>query len=312
MSITREEYTLSKEDFKFPSFYNKTLAEIFKTQKMSKEILLQEISNLINNIQQIIDLLSNMIKNNLNNFAKICLHYNLNIYDYIIIFQLIQKLINSIDQKLQNKNEISENLTFENFFQNENYVKIIKTQHKITDKNYEEIKLIINQYNNDINDINESNHECGIPFMCYVFKYYGTLIIKAKNKMEEYIKLKYVDKDEDIKTYHKNMILFFDLIYLFRILEKSNLMLHNSYFVDKNDFYNIDEDSEEWKNMSKIMYRVNTKNKDKLAELNFKMQKDFEKMTIYITKGLDLNSSIFYNAMKLTGYAIKFKMIICF
>ena len=305
--IVREEYTLSKEDLKFPSFYDKSLKEIFKTQKMSKEILLQDLSNSQNIVQSMIDLLSNMITNNTNNFLKISLHYNLNIYDYIILFQLIKELIIAIDKKIQNKVDNPQNLTFEYFFQNENFAKIIETQHKTTDKNFEEIKSLISQYNNDINNIHETNHECGIPFMCYIFKYFITILIKAKNKMEEYSKLKYADEKEDIKAYHKNMIVFFDLIYIFRILEKSNLMLNNSYMVDKNDFYNLEEDSEEWKNISKIMSRVNTKNKHKLVEEHIKGQKDFEKMSIYFTKGIDFNSSLFYNAFKLTGYAIKYK-----
>ena len=304
----REEFTLSNEDFKFPSFYDKSLVKIFKTQKMSKEFLLQDLSNSQNIIQSMIDLLSSMITNNTNNFFKISLHYKLNIYDYIVLFRLIKELIISIDKKIQNKEDNLQILTFENFFQNEHFSKIIQTQHKATDKNYEEIKSIISQYKNDINNILKTNHECGIVFMCYVIKYFATLLTKAKNKMEEYNKLKYVDEKEDIKAYHKNMIVFFDLIYIFRILEKTNLMLHNSYMIDKNDFYNLEEDSDEWKNMSKIMYRVNIKNKDKLEELNIKGQKDFEKMSIYFTKGIDFNSSLFFNAIKLTGYALKFKV----
>ena len=76
MKTQREEYTLSNEDFKFPTFYDKSLNEIFKKEKMSKEILLNDISNIINHLQLIIDLLTNMIKNNIN---------NLKIYVYPII-----------------------------------------------------------------------------------------------------------------------------------------------------------------------------------------------------------------------------------
>ena len=51
MKTQREEYTLSNEDFKFPTFYDKSLNEIFKKEKMSKEILLNDISNIINHLQ---------------------------------------------------------------------------------------------------------------------------------------------------------------------------------------------------------------------------------------------------------------------
>ena len=308
MENKKEEYTLSNEDLKFPTFYDKSLNEIFKKEKMTKEILFEDISNTINLLNSIIDWLINMIKNNINNFDNICLKYNLNIYDYIVIMKLIISLILAIEQKIK-KEEIKIKIySLDDFFKNEEIKDILDSQHKIADKNYEDIKNKISQYNDDIKDIIETEHECGINFMCYIFKYYITILKKVKNKMDIFCKLNLVLEKDDSKAYHKNMIVFFDLIYILRILEKSNLMLHNSYFVDKNDFYNLEEDSDEWNNIKKIMYRVNTKNKDKIEEINVKGQKDFEKMTVFFNKAINLDSYLVTNIAKLAGYALKFKM----
>ena len=308
MESKREEYSISNEDFKFPTFYDKSLNEIFKTQKMSKEILLQDISNLLIYFQTIIESLKNMIKNNINNFGTICSSYNLNIYDFVIIFELIKELILVIQHKIEKNENQFKISTFEELYKNENDKDIIESQHKTVDTNLEEIKSKVAFYIDDIKEILETEHECGISFMCYVFKYYLTILKKAKNQMDLYCNIKFVSQEEDIKQYHKNMIVFFDLIYILRILEKSNFMIHNSYMVDKDDFYNLEEDSEELNNMKKLIFKVNTKNKDKIEELNVKGQKDFQKMTVFFNKAINFDSYLITNAVKLAGFALKFKM----
>ena len=308
MESQKEEYSLSHEDIKFPTFYDKSLNECFKNEKMSKEVLLQDITKTINYVQSIIDLLVNMTKNNINNFATICLSYNLNIYDYIIIFSLIKEFVIIIQKKIEKNNEPIKISSFEDFIKNENYKDIIETQYKKADKNYENIKSKVSKYVNDMKEILETEHECGIVFMCYIFKYYFTLLQKAKKQIDEYCKINYVNQDVDIKIYHKNMISFFDLILMLRIFESSYLMLHNSYMVDKDDLYNYDEDSDEWKEIKKIMYRVNTKNKDQVEKINRDGKKQFEKMTIFFTKAINFESYLITNLVKLAGFALKFKM----
>ena len=275
---------------------------------MTKEILLQDISNLVNCLQSIIESLINMMKNNINNFDTICSFYNLNIYDFIIIFKLIKELILSIQHKVEKNENQFKISTFEELYKNENDKDIIESQHKTFDTNLEEIKSKVAFYIDDIKEILETEHECGISFMCYVFKYYLTILKKAKNQMDLYCNIKFVSQEEDIKQYHKNMIVFFDLIYILRILEKSNFMIHNSYMVDKDDFYNLEEDSEELNNMKKLIFKVNTKNKDKIEELNVKGQKDFQKMTVFFNKAINFDSYLITNAVKLAGFALKFKM----
>ena len=308
MEIQREEYSLSHEDLKFPTFYDKSLNECFKNEKMSKEVLLQDIRKILEQVQSIIVSLTDMIKSNKNNFANICLSYNLNIYDYIIIFSLIKDFFIIIQKKVEKNDNQIKLSTFEDFMQNENYKDIIETQYKKSDTNHENIKSKINNYVNDMKEILDTEHECGIIFMCYIIKYYISLLNKAQNLMDVFCKIEFVSQDVDIKKYHKNMISFFDLISMFKILENSYLMLHNSYLIDKNDLYNYDEDSDEWKEIKKIMYRVNTKNRDKIEQINRDAQKQFEKSTIFFNKAINLDSYLVTNMVKMAGFALKFKL----
>jgi acetyl esterase/lipase len=95
---------------------------------------------------------------------------------------------------------------------------------------------------------------------------------------------------------------------MLKILETSYLMLHNAYLIDKNDLYNYDEDSDEWKGIKKVMCRVNTKNKDKIEQINRDAQKQFQKSTIFFTKAINLDSYLITNVIKMAGFAIKFKL----
>ena len=306
--MEREEYLLSNENLKLPTFYGSTLNEYFKNEKMTKEILLKTIHDTLEYLQSMIDLLTDMIRNNKNNFATISLYYDLNIYDYVIIFKLIKELTLVIENKLNKIQEKIQCKTFEDFFNDEKDKDIINTQHKKKDTKFEIIKDIINQYNENIVNIQETEHECGICFICYVFKYYFTLLERAKQKLISYSEVKYVSLETDNKLYHQNMIKFYDLIFDFRILEKTNLMLHNSYMVDKNDLYNYDENSNEWEGIKNVMFRVITKNSNKIEEINIKGQKDFEKMTVFFNKAINFDSYLITNVVKLVGLSIKFKM----
>ena len=92
----------------------------------------------------------------------------------------------------------------------------------------------------------EAKNKCGILFINYVFKYFLNIILKTRNQIDLFYKIKLVPEGTNSKLYHSNMIISFDLIYIFRVLESSEILLCNSYMVDKNDLYNYLEDSEEW------------------------------------------------------------------
>ena len=118
-------------------------------------------------------------------------------------------------------------------------------------------------------EVLESKHEFGILFMSYVFKYFNSVLIKALNQINLFLKFKPITEKDDSKQYHKNMIIYFDLISIFKVFETSNILFCNSYFVDKDDLYNYEEDSEEWKKMKNIVYRVRAKNKDEIEKLPY-------------------------------------------
>ena len=308
MEDKEKEYSITNEDIKFPTFIDKSLAESLKNPNLSKETLIQDIDQTLEKLEEIINLVTEMINKNVNNFRAICDSYKLNSYDFFVLFKLINKVILAIKTKIEQKNIDDFKIpSFDDFFKNIEIMDIIKNQYQKADTNYEKIKSKIDSYVNTIKTILEAKNECGILFMNYVFKYYLTIIIKTRNQIDKFYKIKLVSEETDSKLYHSNMIIYFDLIYIFRVLESSDILFCNSYMVDKDDLYNYLEDSEEWMQMKKIVSRIHAKNKDEIEQLNLAGLKQMEKMTIFLNKAINFDSYLITNVFSAAGYYLKFK-----
>ena len=103
------------------------------------------------------------------------------------------------------------------------------------------------------------------------------------------------------------MIIFFDLIFLLQNLEIGYSILYRGYLYDKNDIFNFEENSKEWEDLRKIIFRVNSSDLNKVRE-DYKKENDrMANSSIYINK-MDKNSNLFFNITKIAGSAIKYKI----
>ena len=304
---TEPEYTLSNDDIKFSTFFDPNIEYILKHEKMSKEILIQDLIITINNLKYIIDTLSNISLENKNNFNTFCLNYKINSYDYVIIINFIKELTTVILNKIEKNGKPLELTLFDQYFSNKTkYTKLFLNQHKYNDIDFKIIGKKATEYIINIKEIYDSKDECGILFMGHTIKYYLSFVIKVKDQLDKYIEIKNFEDKKNIKNHRMNMIIFFDLIFLLKKLESSNLIIYNAYLFDKNDIYNYDENSKEWDLMKKVIFRVHSKNDDKIHEEFINMAKKFENMGVYVNKAV--NSNLFVSASKFTGLLMKFTM----
>ena len=305
-------YSLSNEDIKFPLFLDEELNSYYKKEGMTKEILVENLSNIKENIKSIIEVLTNLTKSNKNEFNTLCLKYNINSYDFIVSYKLIEELASSILSKIQGNNPQSNQLTLEDFFpkesndKNKEICEIIKSQYINVDKDYSNIKARISSSLEEIKYINETNVDYGIPFLCYLLKYYLIFINKTKTQLDSYAAIENF-KNNDTKIFRKNMIVYFDLIFMLQKLVVGDSLLYNGYLNDKNDIFNFEENSKEWENFKKIMFRVNSKDLEKVKEEYKKANDGMANMTIYMDK-VNFNSNMLLNVTKVVGTAIKYKM----
>ena len=304
---TEPEYTLSNSDIKFPTFFDPKIEYIFKTEKMSKEILIQDLNITINELKYIIDTLSDAILKDKNSFNTLCLNYKINSYDYIIIINFIKELTTVIYNKVLNNGKTLELTLFDEYFNKKaKFSEIFLSQHKLNDIDYKIIGKKSSEYIVDIKEIYDSKNECGILFMCHTMKYYLSFVIKVKEQLDQYINIKDFEDKKNMKNYRMNMIVFFDLIFLLKKMESSNLILNNAYLFDKNDIFNYEENSSEWDKMRKVIFRVHSKNDEKIQEEFINMAKKMENMGVYVNKAV--NSNLLLSASKFTGLLMKFKM----
>ena len=204
------EYSLSNNDIKFPTLYEEDLDSIFRKENMTKEALIFDLSQLIDNFKNIVEKLIDALKNNINDFQTLCLEYKINIYDLIVMLKLNQELALVVLSKFkQIDNEI--NLSkYEDFFpleknnNNEEIYHLIEIYHKNIDKDFTIIKEKTSLMFQCIKEIYETKEECGIPLLCYMTKYYLKFMIKIKDLLNNFISINF--KNNDIKIYHKNMI----------------------------------------------------------------------------------------------------------
>ena len=301
------EYSLSNEDIKFPTFFDPKMEYILKHEKMSKDILIQDLNIVINDIKYIIDTLSNIIIQNKNNFNNLCSNYKINSFDYIIIINYIKELTSVILNKILKNGKNLELTSFDYYFSNKNkLLKLFLSQHKINDINFKTIGKKSAEYIVDIKEVYDSDNECGILFMCHTIKYYLSFVIKVKEQLDNFFEIKDFDNKKNIKNYRLNMIIFFDLIFLLKKMEMSNMILNNVYLFDKNDIFNFDENSKEWDKIKKVMFRVHSKNDEKIHEEFINMAKKMENIGVYVNKAV--NSNLILSASKFTGLLMKFKM----
>ena len=301
------EYSLSNEDIKFPTFFDPKMEYILKHEKMSKDILIQDLNIVINDIKYIIDTLSNIIIQNKNNFNNLCSNYKINSFDYIIIINYIKELTSVILNKILKNGKNLELTSFDYYFSNKNkLLKLFLSQHKINDINFKTIGKKSAEYIVDIKEVYDSDNECGILFICHTIKYYLSFVIKVKEQLDNFFEIKDFDNKKNIKNYRLNMIIFFDLIFLLKKMEMSNMILNNVYLFDKNDIFNFDENSKEWDKIKKVMFRVHSKNDEKIHEEFINMAKKMENIGVYVNKAV--NSNLILSASKFTGLLMKFKM----
>lgn len=301
------EYILSNDDIKYPTFFDTKIVETFKHQKMSKEILIDDLNKIINELKYLIDTIKGLIITDKNNFNTLCINYNINSYDFIIILNLIKELTTVILNKIENNGNPLELTIIEDYFnRNDKDSKIFLSQHKTTDKKFTNITKSANEYIQEIKEIYLSDHECGILFMCHSMKYYLSFVLKLKEQLKNYIDIKDFQNKKNIRNYRKNMIIFFDLIILLKKMMYSNMIITNAFLFNKNDIFNLEEDSEEWKKMKKVLYRVHSKNDDKIKEEFFNRTKKMEATTMYVSKAV--KSNLLLSANSFIALLMKFKI----
>ena len=242
-----DKYNIKEGLQKFPSFhYNELNDLISKKEIFSKEATLNSLKGLKDTFLQLNKEISNLIEINCNNFNGQTESYNRKTYNYLIDSNLTILFCDAIIYKLEPKKK-------EQFQFNINeYTQELKSKYG-KDENFENKLKIINVLLDLLDNILNSEHNCAISLLNVCYNY---LICFVKEILAEITLFKEI-KLENNRIYDLDSEkLLLNLIFNLEKLYNVCLFLGNGYFIDENDIFNQDTNSDDWKNLSRITYEV--------------------------------------------------------
>jgi len=232
---------------KFPSFHYKELNDlILKKEIFSKDDTINSLITLKNLFEQISKELNNLVRTNLNSFNLQSSKYNKMTYYYKILAELNIFFCNSILSKLEPKIEIFK-------FNRDEYLKQLKVQYAInldfdlTIKRLEPLFELLEKIMN-------SEHNCAISMLNVSFNFFICFVKEIQEKINAFKQIKFNSYSSSYGYENENTLLNL-LVYLEKLYTLC-IFVGYSYFIDENDIFNKELNSEDWKNITKISYEV--------------------------------------------------------
>ena len=242
-----DKYHIKEGIHKFPSFHYKDLNDIIFAQEVfPKETTINSLKTLKNLLEQIDKEIGNLVETNLNYFNTQTGQYYRKTYYYKILSQIIVLFSEAILSKLEPKKDD------EFKFDKNEYIQELKTKYGInSDFEYKIGKL--NILFEVLEKIINLEYKCAISFLNVSYNYLICFVKEILERINSFKKIK-VSSESSYGFDNENLLLklIFDLEKLYTMC----IFLGYGYFVDENDIFNKDINSEDWKNISKITYEV--------------------------------------------------------
>ena len=242
-----DKYNIKEGIQKFPSFHYKELNDLILSREVfSKEDTINSLITLKNLLEQISNEVNNLVRTNLNSFNIQSSKYNKGTYYYKILSELNIIFCNSVLSKLDPNIEIF------NFDKNE-YLNQLKNQYGFNldfNKKIEKLNILFEV----LEKIKNSKHNCALSFLNIYFNF---LICFIKELLEKINKFKQIKIDSIFNSYgFENENILLTLLINLEKLYTICIFIGYGYFIDENDIFNKEINSEDWKNISKISYEV--------------------------------------------------------
>ncbi len=242
-----DKYHIKEGIHKFPSFNYKDLDDIiFKQEVFPKEITINSLKTLKNILEQIDKEIGNLIETNLNNFNTQSGTYSCRTYYYKMLSNINVLFCEAILSKLEPKKD-------EEFkFDKNGFIQELKTKYGIN-SDFENKLEKMNILFEALEKIIKSEHKCAISFLNVSYNYLICFNKEILERINSFKKIN-VNSGSSYGFYNENLLLnlIFDLEKLYAIC----IFIGYGYFVDENDIFNKDINSEDWKNITKISYEV--------------------------------------------------------
>ena len=259
------EYNIHNETIKYATYEDEEIKKyLINDENVSEKILIDNINELESTIAIFIDKYSDTIKKNKFGINEYMEQFKMVGLKYIIDSNITKIILEEIKYKLNKENTANFNqYNFNDIYQqykNGEYKDILERQFKEGSENYLLLKNDVENYITFIKTIREKNEKIGIIHLNLMIVY---LNIYMKDVSKEVHNIMVLDKPS--KKHQENALL--SLLVLLKRVSTFPFSLLNSFLLSYKDICNIPENSKEWENMKKLVFRVNSKDDDKIKEL---------------------------------------------
>ena len=275
----REEFTITNKNIKYPTYpdedFQQSILDSKKLKNYTKENIQKSFTEFITTFTNCKNMTYEIIENNLHNINIYCSSFNIKSMNYIFHLYMLDKFINLVKKKYYKK-ELSENLKKEIFYDdmilecstlNNNFSKLYKHEFK---KGIDRNKLsqifipILDRYNKLIKSENKIA-KIIIRTIKYLHKYLFTPLEKELNSFKN-IEIFYNNNYFQTKKNEENEIILLNILLYLNNLKYLDFAFYNASLLDKKDICNLNENSDEWKNLKKIFFRVIPKDSEKMRK----------------------------------------------
>ena len=272
-----EEFSIINENIKYPTYldndFQNSILDEFNLANYTKEKTKKDFNEFFNVFKNCKDSTYEIIDKNLHNIQKFFSDLNEKSMSYLLYFYILEKFANVIEKKYY-KLKISVNLKKQLFFGDtifaccecgQNITLLFKNEFK-RQNDINILSQIFNPILDRFNNLLKSKNEIG-NLIIRVIKYFTKYLFKPlEEELEKFKKIEIFYEENFFKTKinEENEIILLKIIYYLQKLQYLDLVFYNSAILDKNDICNLEQNTNDWKNLEKILFRIIPKNADEI------------------------------------------------
>ena len=300
----QDEFTIVNKNIKYPTYpdqdFQNSILDDQNFNNYSEDNAKKSFYDFITTFTTCKNITYEIIEKNLHGIQEYCRNMEIKLMNYIFYFYLIEKIINLVGKKYF-KNELTDDLKKELFYDD----LIFECAHSKNEfsllyknefKGQDDINKLSQNFINIIERYNillKSDNEIGdilIRSIKYLHKYLFTPFEEELNKFKN-IQIFHENFFFKTKINEENEIVLLNIIIYLKNLEFLDLILYNSALLDKNDICNLKEDSVDWKNLTKILFRLIPKNAEEIRNKLLESRKN-PHLSNSILSNIEVNESV--------------------
>ena len=312
----RDEFTIINKDIKYPTYpdqdFQNSISDDKNLNNYTEENIKKSFTEFITIFNNCKNISYEIIEKNLHDIQQYCRNLNVKIMNYVFHFYLLDKIILLVKNKYY-KNELSDDLKKELFFDdvlfecshlNDTFSILYKTEYKEQNdinKLSQIIAPIIERYNKLLKGQNEIGNII-IRTIKFLNKY---IFIPFEEELNKFKKIDiFYDDNYKSKINEENEIILLDVLLYMNKLQNLDFAFYNASILEKNDICNLNENTEEWKNLEKIFFRIIPKDSENIRNkmLESRRNPDIGLSILSNIQANDSSASIIFSGLKNFAY----------